>query len=208
MQSARDFLMLLKQKIPFSHLILGHDAMIGHDRKKDLREYCSQLAFTLEYLEPVYIDGYTDGKIVSSSAIRKSIQTGKLREASAFLGRPYSIFATVEPGEKKGRALGFHTANLPVEELALPPFGVYATRVLLDNQVFPAVANLGYAPTLHKDRPPCLEVHLLDDQRDLYEKSLEVLFIKFLRPEKRFASISDLKAQIQQDISLASKTLS
>ena len=100
-------------------MILGHDAVIGHDRKKDLHEYCDELDFTLEYLNPIY----TEDKIVSSSAIRKSIYAGELTEASTFLGRPYSIFATVEPGEKKGRALGFHTANLPVEELALPPFG-------------------------------------------------------------------------------------
>lgn len=195
-QTARLFLTTLKQRLGFTHLILGHDGVIGHDRTKDLHPLSQELHFSLEYLEPVLVKG----KVVSSSEIRKHIGAGELREAALFLGRPYSIRATVEPGKGMGHVLGFHTANLPVEELALPPMGVYAVEVALDQEILPAIANLGYAPTLHKDRPPCLEVHLLDEERDLYGRELDVRFIKYLRPEKKFNSAEELKQQIEKDI--------
>jgi riboflavin kinase / FMN adenylyltransferase len=202
-QTARGFLTQLKLAIPFTYLILGHDAVIGHDRKHDLYDLCEELSFTLEYLEPVHING----TIISSSAIRKCIHAGQLADASLLLGRPYSIFATVQHGQGKGRSLGFHTANLPVEELALPPLGVWAVNVKISHETLPAVANLGHAPTLHKDRPLCLEVHLIDDFRDLYGKELEVFFLKYLRPEKHFESLEALKTQIGQDILRAKEIL-
>lgn len=198
-QSAESFLTALKQQIPFSHLILGHDARIGHDRKRDLQELCGPLAFSLEYLPPITYQG----QVVSSSAIRKAILAGDLDQASALLGRPYSIVATVQPGQGKGREIGFRTANLPVEGLALPPYGVYSVVALLGNDRMPAIANLGCAPTLHAARPPCLEIHLINQTRDLYGQQLEIIFQKFIRPEKHFTDISALQAQIQQDISAA-----
>ncbi|MFC2049050.1 riboflavin biosynthesis protein RibF [Chlamydiota bacterium] len=201
-QSAETFLRALKMQIPFSHLILGHDAAIGHDRRRDLQSLSKPLAFALEYLEPVTLNS----QIVSSSAIRKHILAGELKQASALLGRPYSIFATVEPGQGKGREIGFHTANLPVNGLALPPLGVYAVEVHLGNERLPAVANLGHAPTLHTDRPAYLEVHLINDQRDLYGKQLDVVFLKYIRPEKQFANRAELQAQIAQDILSATAT--
>src|SRR5262249_37843400 len=151
------------------------------DRKGDLQDIAEELGFILEYLEPVQVNG----TIVSSSAIRQSIQSGNLDQAGKLLGRPYSIFASVQQGEGKGRALGFHTANLPVDELTLPPLGVYAVEVKLNGPTHAAVANLGYAPTLHNSRPPCLEVHILDGIHDLYGKTLEVFFLHYLRPEKK-----------------------
>jgi len=201
--TAKKFLTQLKETIPFTHLILGHDAVIGHDRKNDLCDLSDQLAFSLEYLEPVLIDG----KIISSSEIRRCILSGNLADAGRLLGRPYSIFATVQRGCGKGRSLGFQTANLSVEKLALPPLGVYVVDVKIHHETFLAVANLGHAPTLHKNRPPYLEVHLIDDHQDLYGKELEVFFLNYLRPEKCFASLEALKSQIRQDI-LNAKNLS
>ena len=199
-QSAESFLTALKKNFPFSHLILGHDSVIGHDRKRDLQQLCGPLAFSLEYLPPIT----HQNQVVSSSVIRKHIQAGELAQASPLLGRPYSIVATVQPGHGKGREIGFHTANLPVESLALPPLGVYAVQVKSDEKLLPAVANLGRAPTLHSARPPCLEVHLINKQRDLYGQQLEVIFHTFIRPEKRFDTLSELQAQIHQDILIVS----
>jgi riboflavin kinase / FMN adenylyltransferase len=200
-QTAKEFLMELKRFIGFTYLILGHDAVIGHDRNGDLSSLCEELCFRVEYLEAVR----NRGKIVSSSEIRKCIQTGKLREAGTLLGRPYSIFATVSRGHGNGGLLGFHTANLPVEKLSLPPLGVYAVSVKIGQATLPAVANLGYAPTLHQNRPPCLEVHLIDEKRDLYGQEIEVFFLHYLRPEKRFEGLDALKNQIQKDIVAAKK---
>jgi riboflavin kinase / FMN adenylyltransferase len=195
-KTAKVFLTQLKETIPFTHLILGHDAVIGHDRKNNLYELSEQLAFSLEYLEPVLVDG----KIISSSEIRKCILSGHLTDAGHLLGRPYSIFATVQHGCGKGRSLGFHTANLSVEKLTIPPLGVYAVDVKIQHETFLAVANLGHAPTLHKNRPPYLEVHLIDEHRDLYGEELEVFFLNYLRPEKCFPNLGALQSQIQQDI--------
>ncbi len=103
-------------------------------------------------------------------------------------------------GAGKGRRLGFRTANLSVEHLSLPPMGVYAVKVCVENHSYMGVANLGYAPTLHNDRPPVLEVHILDYDNDLTEVPIEVIFLKHLRPEKKFTSAEDLKIQIQKDI--------
>lgn len=201
-QSAKEFLITLKKSIPFSSLILGHDARIGHDRNPHLQQLAQELNFNLEYLEPIQ----REGKVISSSDIRRLVQKGELVEASKLLGRPYSLYASVEMGFGKGAPLGFPTANLPVKGLALPPLGVYAVKVIIEGKTFPAVANLGYAPTLHEGRPPCLEVHLIDTQQQLYGKQLEVIFLKYLRSEKKFDNLTALKEQIHNDI-LLTKTL-
>ena len=201
-QSARDFLCSLHQKIPFTHLILGHDALLGHERTgnaQELAPLASELDFTLTYLDPIL---HNDTPI-SSSAIRSAIHAGNFNEASALLGRSYSILAPVEPGASQGRQLGFRTANLNVHTLCLPPLGVYAVETLLDGKTYRGVANLGRAPTLHAERPPLLEVHLLDFAGDLYNQMLEVQFIRFLRDERRFDSIEALKKQIAHDIEVA-----
>jgi riboflavin kinase/FMN adenylyltransferase len=197
-KTAAIFLKEVREAVPFSHLILGYDAVIGHDRQNNLYPLAIELAVHLEYLPPVRFGS----KAISSSEIRKSILAGELEKAGELLGRPYSIFATVQPGDGKGRTLGFHTANLPVEELALPPLGVYAVHANINNKLQLGVANLGHAPTLHKNRPPCLEVHLLDTETNLYNKEIEVFFLKFLRPERRFPTTCDLKEQIKQDIAI------
>lgn len=195
-QSAKEFLITLKRAISFSYLILGHDSRIGHDRNPNLVPLTKELNFHLEYLEPIQIEG----KAISSSDIRRLVQKGELGEASKLLGRPYSLYASVETGFGKGSLLGFPTANLPVKGLALPPLGVYAVQVIIDNKAFPAVANLGYAPTLHEARSICLEVHLIDTDQQLYGKQLEVIFLKYIRPEIKFENLTSLKEQIHNDI--------
>lgn len=201
-QTSEQFLTLLKKELNFSHLILGHDAVIGSDRNRDLTELSHKLNFHLEYLKPIKIEE----TIVSSSEIRKAIHEGDLEKAGALLGRPYSIFTTVQSGLGKGATLGFHTANLPVEELALPPLGVWAVHVVTDRKRHLAVANLGHAPTLHRNRPPFLEVHLIDKDVNLLEKELEVFFLKYLRAEQRFSTIEALREQIQRDISFTKQS--
>lgn len=201
-QSADNFLVLVRAAVPFSHLILGHDAVIGHGRHgntRHLKALAERLAFHLTYLEPVVFSG----GIVSSSRLRKLIQEGSFKEAAALLNRPYSIRAIVEPGEQQGRLLGFQTANLKVHNLCLPPLGVYVVRTKIQGKEYLGVANLGQAPTLHANRPPILEVHLIDYERDLYDREIEIFFLKFLRHEKRFDSIEALKTQIQRDVQSA-----
>ncbi|CCB86904.1 MULTISPECIES: bifunctional riboflavin kinase/FAD synthetase [Parachlamydia] len=206
-QTAEIFLEKLQASIPFSHLILGHDAFLGKDRKGDrstLNQIAKEHAFELTYLPEYSIDT----KKISSSAIRQLIADGKLSEASQLLGRSYSFYGMVKPGQRKGRHLGFPTANFDVTGMCLPPYGVYAVKLWHQGICFPAVANLGIAPTIREENNPVLEVHLLDAQEnDLYDSFCEVVFHSFIRPEQKFSSIEHLKAQISQDVLQARQCL-
>ncbi|MEZ5314628.1 MAG: bifunctional riboflavin kinase/FAD synthetase [Chlamydiales bacterium] len=200
-QSPKDFLSDLKKNVPFSDLILGHDAAIGNERKgnkKCLSKLALEMNFHLKYLEPVVIFN----EIVSSSRLRKLVTQGAFQDVETLLGRPYSIRATVEPGQQKGSLLGFPTMNLKIDNLCLPPFGVYIVQVEIFRKKYLGVANLGCAPTLHTNRSPILEVHLIHQQAELYGKEIEVYFIKFLRKEIHFNSIEALKNQIKDDVKL------
>ncbi|WP_068467785.1 bifunctional riboflavin kinase/FAD synthetase [Candidatus Protochlamydia phocaeensis] len=197
--SAASFIERVRQFIPFTHLILGHDATLGRDRqgnKSTMQQLALEWGFTVHY-----VDEYRyEGQPVSSTRIRGLIQQGELGQAETLLGRPYSIYSHVLPGLGKGKQIGFPTANLEVRGLCLPPFGVYAVEVRKDNQSFRGIANLGLAPTVREDRTPLLEVHLLSSHPDFYEEPIEVIFEGFIRPEKKFESLEDLRRQIKQDI--------
>lgn len=158
-----------------------------------------------------------DGERISSSAIRQALQAGNLALSNHLLGRPYSLVGRVFQGQQLGRKLGFPTANLKLPpEKFLPKLGVYAVRVhicqpgdsraLLATPTLPGVMNLGYRPTVD-GTTQVVEVHLLDWSGDLYDQTIVVSLEKFLRPEQKFASLEDLKAQIQVDCDSARKVL-
>lgn len=196
--SAREFI----SSLPIKALILGHDATIGSNREgnqKKLEELAKELQFHLEYMTPFTLNG----ELLSSSALRKLIRTGDFEKASRFLGREYSLTLPVTKGIGVGKGLGFSTANMQVDGLALPPQGVYITSVKINGTSHPAVANLGIAPSVRTDGTLQLEVHLLSGEIDLKGKTIEVLFHQFLREEKHFESLTDLKTQIAQDVAAA-----
>lgn len=205
-QSATQFLAHLRQTIPFSFLVLGYDARLGKNREGDpetLQAISEDLSFALEYLEPIEIEG----EPLSSTRIRNAIHSGDLDLAESFLGRKVSFYSKVHAGAKQGREIGFPTANLEIEGLVLPPFGVYAITLLRQGKSYPGIANLGVAPTLQENRAPLLEAHLFNFSHDLYEQEVEVVLHRFLRPEKKFPSLDALKAQIHQDIIQAKEAL-
>lgn len=196
-QSAAEFIEKIHAHIPFSHLILGHDAAIGKDRQGDrgtMHQLGKEHGFNVDYVE-----GYSNGGTpVSSSRIRTLLSEGNLSKVEELLGRSYSIYGKVLPGLGKGKHLGFPTANLDVAGLCCPPFGVYAVTVKRAASIVSGIANLGIAPTVRNK--PLLEVHLFTQEDDFYEQEIEVLFHAFVRPEKRFNSLDELKNQIQADI--------
>jgi riboflavin kinase/FMN adenylyltransferase len=204
--SAEQFLKNLHASIHFTYLVQGYDTQLGKDRQGDrttVETLSRQIGFQLLYLSQHLIEG--EG--VSSSLIRRHIQKGELNKASKLLGRPYSIYARVKRGAGRGKALGIHTANLSVEGLCLPPLGVYAVQLIHNGCSYPAVANLGIAPTFGTNKVPLLEVHVWDEELNLYGELVEVLFHTYLRPEKQFEAPEQLKAQIQQDIFQAQNQL-
>lgn len=164
-----------------------------------LRKLCSERAIDVRVVEPVVVDG----EIVSSSLVRSLIKRGQVDAAGKLLGRDFSVEGEVEPGNGRGRILGFPTANLRWPKgIAVPRRGVYAVEVLIEGQRWPGVANLGPRPTFGSDTE-LLEVHVLGFSGSLYGSRLEVCFRKWLRPQRTFADACALVRQIHDDIAVA-----
>lgn len=198
MQSPKDFLSSIRKRIPFSSLILGYDARFGY-RQNGSPEVLSNLGeefqFNLEYVPQFDLFD----KPVSSDRIRSSIIKGDFSLASSLLGRNYSLFGTVVRGKGFGKKIGFPTANFDLSGIVLPPLGVYLIHATVNNRSLNGIANLGYAPTVIRDSAPKLEVHFFDFNEDLYGQSIEIVFDRFIRDEKKFPSVKELQNQIARD---------
>jgi riboflavin kinase/FMN adenylyltransferase len=184
-------------------ICVGSSFTFGHKRSGNvalLKALGQKLNFVVHGLAAVSLDG----KIVSSTRIRETIRGGDLDAASQMLGRTYAVAGRVIEGDKLGRKLGVPTANLDVTGLLLPPNGVYAVHAKLNGNALPAVANIGFRPTLKNPQPQVrFEVHLLDFQKDIYGVEMEVSFLERIRPEQKFESVDSLRDQILQDIEAA-----
>jgi riboflavin kinase/FMN adenylyltransferase len=187
---------------------VGQGFHFGHGRSGNvplLRTLGRELGFSVNAVAPIHIGP----EVVSSTRVRGALRDGKLGLVAELLGRPYSIVGPVVRGDQLGQSLGFPTANIDVDGLELPPFGVYAARARHSGGEFPAAVNLGLRPTLQSPQPQLrFETHLIGFQGDLYGQDLAVELVAFLRPERRFAHLDALKAQIAKDIAAAKKTLS
>lgn len=184
-------------------IYVGYNFRFGKDRVGDtdlLRKLCDKYKIALKVLDPV-----SEGPKVSSSLIREKISLGDMEQATKLLGRPYSISGMVKPGDGRGKQLGFPTANLYcAAEKILPKNGVYVSRVRWQRQLYRAITNVGVRPTFHAPNSPKLvEVHILDLNARLYDESLELEFLSFVRDEMKFSSVEELKEQIEKDISVS-----
>jgi riboflavin kinase/FMN adenylyltransferase len=157
----------------------------------------AELKFAVHGLAAVALDG----RAVSSTRIREAIRAGDLDRVSQMLGRAYSLAAPVVRGDGLGHQLGFPTANLDATGLALPPHGVYAVHAETGGKTYRAVLNIGLRPTLQNPNPQLrVEAHLMDFAGELYGQELELAFVDKLRPEAKFPSLAELRAQIARDI--------
>jgi riboflavin kinase/FMN adenylyltransferase len=148
-----------------------------------------------------------DGEAVSSSRIREALQAGDCETAARLLTRPFAIEGIVEHGDKRGRELGYPTANLSLGKYLRPRFGIYAVRGrLADGRVVDGAANLGVRPQFDPPRE-LLEPYFFDFEGDLYGQTIEVELISFIRPEARFGSLDALKAQMEADCTEARRLL-
>lgn len=153
--------------------------------------------------EAYAVPGYALGEVISSTSIRTFLYHGEVRKAAMLLGRPYLLRGEVVEGDRRGRIIGFPTANVLVDEQALVPArGVYAGHVWVDGERFGACTNVGTAPTFDR-RESRVEAYLLGYEGDLYGKVVDVTFEERLRPEKRFSGIGELKEQIAHDVARA-----
>jgi riboflavin kinase / FMN adenylyltransferase len=205
-KSAEDFIgEVIVDAIGASHVVVGWDCTFGNRRRGTpelLRAAGRQHGFEVTVLEPVR---GADATVYSSTHIRELLKAGKPREAAALLGRFWEIDGRVATGDRRGRTIGFPTANLSLDDYLHPAFGVYAVRVSGDGPDDPlagrtvdGVANIGLRPTVG-GLVPRLEAHLFDIDVELYGRHLRVALVDFIRPEQKFAGLEALKAQIAED---------
>jgi riboflavin kinase/FMN adenylyltransferase len=199
--SATDFVrQLVAAAQPLREICVGQEWSFGKNRAGNLallKELGAQLNFSVVGVEPVT----SNGTIVSSTAIRKAVESGDFVTATRMLGRDYTILGTVEEGKHLGRSLGFPTANLSAHSEQFPPNGVYVAEGMLSGKTVRGVVNLGVRPTIGDCSPQrVLEFHLFDVDRDLYGEEIEIRFLRYLRPERKFESLSALREQIARDV--------
>jgi riboflavin kinase/FMN adenylyltransferase len=190
---------VLVDGLAVKYLVVGDDFRFGKNRSGDFKllvkagqTHGFEVANTHSFV--------VDGVRVSSTRIRQALGQGDLQHVARLLGRSYSMHGRVAHGDKRGRTIGFPTANIYLHRQKTPILGVYAVQMNgISDRPVNGVANIGTRPTVDGTRT-LLEVHLFDFDRDIYGANVEVVFLQKIRDEKRFASFDALKAQIQQDV--------
>lgn len=194
---------ILVDKLHVKHLVIGDDFHFGKARRGNfalLQHRGEEFGFSVESTDSFALDGLR----ISSTLIRDALSEGDLAQAKLLLGRDYSVCGRVAHGDKRGRQLGFPTANIQMFRRNIPLVGVFAvTMTGLGERELHGVANLGNRPTVDSNTKTILEIHLFDFNRDIYGRYVEVHFKAKLRDEIRFSSIDDLKAQIALDVQAA-----
>jgi riboflavin kinase/FMN adenylyltransferase len=178
---------------------VGADFLFGRERSGNftlLRSLGAQYGFRVEKIDPIRYKDF----IVSSTRIRRLVGEGRVDEAGALLGHHYAIEGTVVEGAKRGRELGFPTANLSSSNELVPPNGVYATAATIDGRVYPSVTNIGQRPTFGDQMATTIETHVMSQTLDLYGRPLRVAFVQRLRDERKFPDLESLQEQISADV--------
>ncbi|APC96888.1 bifunctional riboflavin kinase/FAD synthetase [Francisella frigiditurris] len=200
---AEDFIKeFLVKKLKIDHILIGDDFKFGKDRKGDydmLLKYSKKLGFTVDKLSTLNIEN----KRVSSSLIRNALLQHDLNKAQTLLGHNFKINGRVIHGQKNGRKLGFHTANLKLPKNSALK-GVFLTKIYIDNETYFGVTNAGVRPTLD-GKNFLLETHIFNFNKEIYKKHITVEILDFIRAEKKFNSFEELKTQINQDIQTAKR---
>ncbi|QBQ55037.1 bifunctional riboflavin kinase/FAD synthetase [Nitrosococcus wardiae] len=198
MEAGEFIRIVLVEKLGLRYLIVGEDFRFGHGRRGDLsllQRAGEHYGFEVATMPTLCLEG----ERISSTRIREALARGNLAQAEKFLGRPYHMSGRIIEGDKRGRTLGFPTANIALHRRRTPFTGVFAVAIQgLAAAPLLGVANVGVRPTIG-GRRALLEVHLLDFEGDIYGRYVQVTFLRQLRPEQRFESLSALRQQIEKD---------
>jgi len=193
--SPDQFVARLSSVMELRRWVIGFDFAFGQGRKGNA-DWLRAHDFEVDVVEPFSFEG----KPLHSSEIRRLVNTGEIHEANRLLAREYSMSGPVEDGDKVGRTLGFPTANIGVEPNKLvPALGAYAGRALGEGREFVAALSVGYRPTFGGTQLR-VEAFLLDYEGDLYQKHLELRFVRYLHPDIKFATPGDLVKQLKKDV--------
>ena len=194
---------ILVSKLQAKFIFVSNNFRFGNRREGDVKQLIKyEKIFNYKIVKPKPLS--KNKKIISSSLIRNLLMKGKIKKANEFLNREWSIEGMVKKGRQLGKKIGFPTANIDVKDYIIAKTGVYAVKVKKygTNKFIRGIANLGYRPTFNQKKI-LLEVHLFNFSKNLYNKYLTVNFLKFIRKEKKFKNVSELKKQIKIDISKA-----
>jgi len=200
--SYKDFIRkILFKKIKCKYLYVSKNFKFGKKREGDvakLKKFEKRFSYKTIITSPLK----KKKKTISSTIIRKLLQYGKIKKANYLLNRKWEIIGKVIKGSQRGRKIGFPTCNILLKQYVIPKFGVYAVNVKINNITKKGIANVGYRPTFN-GKKLLLEVNIFGFKKNLYNKNINVVFNKFIRPEKKFNNILELKNQIKRDIKQA-----
>jgi riboflavin kinase / FMN adenylyltransferase len=208
--SAQDFLeQILYEKLHVKGVVIGHDFHFGAQRggtPEVLKQWCQSRKITCDIVEPVH---GVSASIVSSTSIRQALREGNIALANTLLGHTWRVSGIVIHGEKRGRDLGFPTANIALDPACQLKHGIYAVRVRVEgvSEVWHGAASFGRRPTFDNGAP-LLEIYVLDFSGDLYEQTLQVEFCAFIREEARFETLESLIIQMHHDVAHVRSVLS
>ena len=196
---------ILFKKLRPKYIFVSNNFRFGNKREGDVSKLkFSEKKYNFKIINPKPLK--KKNKIISSTLIRKLISNGKIHVVNKYLDRNWSIDGKVKVGRKMGRKIGFPTCNIELNDYVIARPGVYAVKVLLrkNKKLLKGIANLGFRPTFNQKKI-LLEVHIFNFSRNLYNKHLTIEFIDFIRNEKKFKNINQLKKQINLDIKIAKK---
>ena len=200
--SYKDFIRkILFKKIKCKYLYVSKNFKFGKKREGNvskLKKFEKKFSYKTIVTSPLT----KKKKTISSTIIRKLLQYGKIKKANYLLNRKWEIIGKVIKGSQRGRKIGFPTCNILLKQYVIPKFGVYAVNVKINNITKKGIANVGYRPTFN-GKKLLLEVNIFGFKKNLYNKNINVVFNKFIRPEKKFNNIIELKNQIKRDIKQA-----
>ena len=196
---------ILYKSLKIKYIFVSNNFRFGYKREgnvKLLKKFQKKYQYKLINPKPLIIKN----KVISSTLIRKLLQNGELSSANKILKRNWSIEGTVEKGRMMGKKIGFPTCNIDIKNYIVAKPGVYAVKVKIQNirKSYKGIANLGYRPTFNQ-RKILLEVNIFNFSGNLYNKKLSVEFLKFIRGEKKFNGVDDLRNQIRKDLFIAKK---
>jgi len=203
--TAEDFVSMLAHELDLSGVVIGHDFRFGRGREGNpelMKELCDRFGLAC-FVAPAIMEG---SEPISSSAIRAALEAGDIADANRLLGYRWFVRAPVRHGDKRGRDLGYPTANMRLSDDCRLRHGIYAVRAAVDGECIDGVASFGRRPTFDNGAP-LLETHLFDFKGDLYDRTLDVEFIGWIRGEERFESIDALIAQMDRDSEEAKRML-
>jgi riboflavin kinase/FMN adenylyltransferase len=203
---AKEFMSLVGKYLRMRGIVVGPDFALGRGGEGNinlLRALGRELKFSVEVIAPYK----SDGEVVSSTLIRQALVQGDMKKVERLMGRHFYLKGKVTTSDKRGRVLGFPTANLDLKpQQALPGNGIYVTITRVDGKRFPSATNIGIRPTFGEGERT-VETHLLNYEGDLYGKEIRVEFVQKLRDEHYFPSPEELRAQIKEDIREAETVL-